>query len=866
MGFLDLFRPKWRHSSAEVRAEAVRHLGADEASLLAHIGKKDQDARVRRLAIKKIEDPEVLIEIARSDPEESLRRAAQDRADDLLLGTVLSAQDQDAAQATLGKLSQRALLEVARRAQHGGVRQLAAELIGDERLLGELARTSNDPALRLSCLERVRSESVLRDVALGAAVKEVALQALERIQAPELLRDIAERGKSKALRAAAQQRLGGAPERRPSPSTTKAALEKHRRAQLLSLCQRAEAAARAADLRRAEAELAQVQAEWEALGSQPGDEPLRQRIDQAVAALQARREAAQRKEAQARLEADNLRRERERCQRRTALCERVEQLDGEGVPIQLAEVRKAWDDLGPAETPAERELARRFARAVKEAMRRHEQAESRRAARARLEEIVAEVKALGSAPGDVKRLRALEGRWRELEAQLPPGDELRQRYEEAVQSVRAAIEEAKQKRQAEAEAVRAQCETLCASAEGLVETGNRQQVEAALKQVQAMQQQLRVLSASHRKALAERLHQARERLTIRLKDLREEEDWRRWSAVPQAEALCQRLEALSEVKDIKQLRREVQAARVAWKKLGPLPKERSQALWQRFKAAIDAVSTQIDGQAGLDPAVLADNLKKKEALCQRAEALAESTDWKATAEELKRLQGEWKQIGPAPRAAADAVWKRFRAACDRFFERRKQHQAGDAAEEAARAEALARLTALCQRAEALAESTQWRETAEELKAMQVQWKQAGPAPRAEADALWKRFRAACDRFFERRKEHHAQLEAERIENLRKKEALCLEVEQLFDSEDMGEQEAQEAVKQYMARWKTIGPAPKKQSDAVWERFRAACDRLLLRQWLPPELGSAQFANRPLQDLGRRLGQIGDAGQGESKES
>ncbi len=221
---------------------------------------------------------------------------------------------------------------------------------------------------------------------------------------------------------------------------------------------------------------------------------------------------------------------------------------------------------------------------------------------------------------------------------------------------------------------------------------------------------------------------------------------------------------------------------------------------------------------------LVENLRKKEELCARAEALVESQEWRVAAEAIKGLQAEWKALGPVPREHADAIWARFRGAADRFFGRRQEHYQDLDRE---RSENLRKKEELCARAEALSGSTDWRKAADELKALQADWKKIGPVPKEQGDAIWARFRGAADVFFERRKQHFDQLDHERAENLKLKEGLCVEVEQLAEASDWGE--AAQGIKALQARWKAIGPVPKDQADAIWARFRGACDRFFARR-------------------------------------
>jgi hypothetical protein len=288
-----------------------------------------------------------------------------------------------------------------------------------------------------------------------------------------------------------------------------------------------------------------------------------------------------------------------------------------------------------------------------------------------------------------------------------------------------------------------------------------------------------------------------------------------------------------------------------WKDAGPAPHEKSKELWDRFKKACDTVHEKTRAFfAKLDEEREA-NIKKKEELCAQAEALSGSTDWKATSEALKRLQEDWKAVGPVPRSKGDALWKRFRAACDAFFARRAEH---DQELDAEREANLAKKTDLALRAEELSASTDWRATADEIKRLQEEWQTIGPVPRDKGDDIWKRFRAACDRFFEARKAAYARQDEERLANLARKEDLCRQVEALTDEPDR--ETAIQKVKALQAEWRTIGHVPRDRTDAIWKRFRSACDAVFAGPEVPATsaaLDTSGFVNRlPLDEIREKL--------------
>ena len=264
-----------------------------------------------------------------------------------------------------------------------------------------------------------------------------------------------------------------------------------------------------------------------------------------------------------------------------------------------------------------------------------------------------------------------------------------------------------------------------------------------------------------------RYHDLRQKLFIKVQELRESEDWLRWSNVPRQESLIAKAKALATDEDDSKLGDRLKALQAEWKKIGPVPRKKSQELWTEFKDACDQAYVRVKATRARMAEEHVANLARKRELCEKVEALSESTDWDQTADEIKQLQREWRTIGPVPRKQSDAIWKRFRAACDHFFERRKPHLEGLMAE---RNKNLEQKTALCEKAEELSESDDWKDTATALRDLQRDWRDIGPVPRKDANAINKRFRSACDRFFERRQKHRDEERAARRRQIAELEA------------------------------------------------------------------------------------------------
>ena len=267
-----------------------------------------------------------------------------------------------------------------------------------------------------------------------------------------------------------------------------------------------------------------------------------------------------------------------------------------------------------------------------------------------------------------------------------------------------------------------------------------------------------------------RLKAAQEALAPRVRDLREVADWQRWANVGIQEQLCEKMEALREEKDPEAIARRIHELQQQWRLAADVPRPQGETLWKRFKGAHDELWARCEAHFASQAEERAANLQKKAALCERAEALAGSSNWIQTAEEIKGLQGQWKAVGPVTRGQEKAVWERFRAACDRFFTRRQEDLAK---RKVLWTENFAKKEALCQKVEALAESTDWEATAGEIRKLQAEWKTIGAVKKTRSEAIWQRFRAACDKFFARYASRHDIAKAERVAA---REAICTELE------------------------------------------------------------------------------------------
>jgi hypothetical protein len=309
-------------------------------------------------------------------------------------------------------------------------------------------------------------------------------------------------------------------------------------------------------------------------------------------------------------------------------------------------------------------------------------------------------------------------------------------------------------------------------------------------------------------------------LAPKLEELRQADDWLRWANAGVQEQLCARMEALLELDDLKKAMHELHSLQQEWKKVKTAPRDRSEALWHRFKSAQDAVRQRCQPVFVEQAEAKAAHLARKEALCDQVEALADSSDWIRTADAIKKLQAEWKTIGPA--FQEKVTWDRFRKACDRFFTRRKQDLAERRKVWAAN---MATKVALCEQVEALLAMPEIEATAAQLiRKLQAEWKATGPVQRSRSEAIWKRFRAACDTFFER---CHGTDSQTLNANLAEREAICAELESLLAADATTEtpEGLAQAVRALRQRWNRAGAPPHAQLAPITTRFDRALTRL-----------------------------------------
>lgn len=290
------------------------------------------------------------------------------------------------------------------------------------------------------------------------------------------------------------------------------------------------------------------------------------------------------------------------------------------------------------------------------------------------------------------------------------------------------------------------------------------------------------------------------------------------------EAFCAAAEKLAENENVVAAFHELQKLHEQWKEFGPVAKEKRDDIWNRFKAATAVINKKYQAHFEALKGEQMENLEAKSKLCEEVEAIAEkeiasSSEWNALSKQIEEIQARWKSIGFATKKENQKIYDRFRAACDKFYGRKRDYYSEF---KDSMNENLEKKMDLIRQAEELKNSIEWKKATDQFIALQKQWKEIGAVPRKKSEQLWKRFRAACDEFFAER-DKQAKPENDFYGNLKAKKALVAEI--LAYVADESETANAEAMRSFSERWQAIGHVPFKEKDSINKSYRDAMQQI-----------------------------------------
>lgn len=422
-------------------------------------------------------------------------------------------------------------------------------------------------------------------------------------------------------------------------------------------------------------------------------------------------------------------------------------------------------------------------------------------------------------------LAAFVGAGGAAEEFVPERDPLEDEYKEVMARIKAMRTEILEKQEAEREAnlqkKLAIIERLKSICEGPIDSNAYNEV----KQIQLEWNEIKDVPAGKVNELWKNYQLCRDNFYDLLKLNNEFREYDFKKNLEVKTRLCEEAERLAEESDVVAAFRQLQSLHQEYRETGPVAKDLREQLWTRFKNASTEINKRHQSHFESLKAAEQENLEQKTAICEIVEGVnfAELTTfakWDEKTQEVLALQAKWKTIGFAPQKMNVKVFERFRQACDLFFNKKAEYfkQLRETMNDN-----LERKKALCEQAEALKDSTDWKETSDKLAKLQKEWKTIGAVPHKQSDVVWKRFIAACDYFFEQKgKATSSQRSVER-ENLEKKLDVIARLKAL-DTDDVAEDAAKQ-LRALMQEWNGIGHVPFKDKDKIYKEYRAVVDAL-----------------------------------------
>jgi exonuclease SbcC len=761
-------KPKWQHADPATRQQALRELDKADPKLI-ELARQDLDPTVRRAALERLADLDVLQGIANTDADESVRMAARNRQHTLLAGRVADGPP---------------LVDRLERLRHGS----------DTGLVEFLLHQAAEPELRLAALERIDSEAALAQIAMQNPHQELRLAALERVDNPELLDQIAHqsRNRDKRLYRRTRERLDALVATR----THAAHLER--------LCTEMEHLLWDGESGSNAGRFPKLEQEWRDQAVVPTE--LRERYTQARARFLSERQASagrrtQRLELITSLETllERLRRE---IQPSTELSAAI-QYATHDAPV-------AWSQLGPAQDAESRRLDSRFQQLGHDI---HEQERTlhRNHVRAEhLREVLRQAETLLEQPSEVRDidLKQLRQRWEGLERPESRDltNDLQNRLDGLLDKLRARLQRQVQQRDQEWQEI----QDLVQQLETALEEGELQQATHLQEQARHRLKHNIGLTRAQMATIEERLQHCAGRIG-------ELHDWRRWGAHQAREQLCVTVENLVGLEaDPTDIAQRIQQVRETWKTLDHREGAAPKALWKRFNEACERAYAPCQAYFEAQNRERQQNLEKKQALCDQLEQFETITDWQQVdwreADRLRRrAQEQWYKLGPVNRSDRKNLDRRFQQILQRL----------DAHLGAERAREIQRRQQLIHRIQSMIESPDLRAAIETAKHAQAEWHPTVQAPPRQEQALWKEFRAACDAVFARRQLEQQAADTERQANLARRLELCTEIEALATIDHGQLAQAQARLQAARQEWDAIGLIPKAEQRTLSQRFETA---------------------------------------------
>jgi hypothetical protein len=762
-------KPKWQHTDPETRKQALQDLEPTDPTL-TELARQDADPAIRRAALERLDDLDLLQTLVHEEANPEVRAAAQEQYHRLLAGKVAEGPPLD---------------ERLERLRQGA----------DPTLIEFLLRHAVEPELRLTALEQVTSEPMLAEIAAQNAHLDVRLAALERVQDHALLEQVVRQSRNRDKRVYRQ---------------AKERVDAHQTAQT-----------QAAHLERLCDEMENLRWDGES-GLNAGRFP---KLDQERRS----QESAASPEQQERY---GQARERFLTERQTSANRRIQRLEliaslenllerlrqqGESsaeltaaIQYGAREAPAAWAYFGAVQDSEGRRLEQRFQELVAAIHEQERILQRNRIHANRLREVLEQAEKLLTQPSEVQEadIIPLRKQWETLERPESPtfAAELQSEFDSLLDKLRARIQRQLQERDREWQ----ELQEVTTQLEAAIENGESQQATTLQEQARRRLKQNIGLSRAQMAQIEDRLQSC----AAQLGKLR---DWRRWGAYQAREQLCATAESLIGLEiDPTEIARRIQQARDAWKELDHREGAAPKALWKRFNHTCERAYAPCQAHFEAQARERQQNFAQKSALCVQLEQFEATTDWEQVdwreADRLRRrTQEQWYKLGPVNRADRKSLDRRFHKILQRL----------DTHLDAERQREVQRRQQLIEQVQGVVESADLRIAIETAKRAQAEWPPTVQASPRQEQTLWKAFRAACDAVFARRQAEYQAADSERQTHLASKQALCEEIEALAKVKHEHLSQARARLHAAQQEWDAIGPIPRTEQRTLEQRFDAA---------------------------------------------
>ncbi len=794
MKFTDFFKPAWKHSDPKIRTEAIKELDAEyHLEDLILIAISDELFDNRKIAIKKINDETSLSRIINESQDKALISLAQRKLNDLWA------------------------IQIKKSPDYREIKEILNN-INDQKSLEDIALSHTLSEVRRDCVSRITNTNAFYKIALKEQEDDIALSVLDKVSKPSHVESLSKKAKSKAVRQKAKDRIQS--HRAPSDMPSKEQVASAKFDLLIGTLQGLKISL---NWEKSLHTVKDAEETWRSLvhsGNTPSassEEEFKSLTQKFWTQYEAHKNSEeQKKQEQQRLQNNSF-------QKRT-ICDQLDELmskpNTQDRNQAVSDLIQQWASIGDAPEEEEQSLKLRFDRLTKPFYGQKDELERMLAFEKTIESVVSEARALIASEEVKADLPALwsdvQKKWSHLN--VPETHPQFAKFQELIPNVEESLQAKAASQAQENQTTLERLSEIIPQIEALPDRPDIIAAESDFKDFTLRWKELDTLNllspeqSSEYDTLKSRYHSATERF-------REAQEWLRWANLKKKQEICSRLKELSESQEEpKEIFPKMRELQKEWTTIGPVSWDSSKEIWDTYRQLIDDFYERCQDYFEEIKVERQENLVAKEALCKLVEENLETENWRESTETIKEAQQKWKNVGPVPRENSDQLWERFRNACDKYFQSRRDYYEGLNKE---KDENLSKKEELCDLVEENQNSTNWKKTGELFKKAQEDWKNIGPVPKEKMSSLWERFRKACDTFFSARDEYFKELAIEKKANHEKKIALCERVEQLAQQENNDEK--LNAIKELQAEWKTIGLVEKDKMELLWERFRKPID-------------------------------------------